>query len=298
MVSRVRRIFGVKKAGHCGTLDPFASGVLPICIGKATRVVRYMDAYDKEYRCTVRFGSYTDTQDREGKCIGGREPSDEELKNLRDLDFRPIRDLIDRLPGEIEQVPPMFSAVKIDGRPLYEYARKGIVIDRQARHIRVFSSTVHDVSAENGLTADFSVVCSKGTYIRTICEMIGEQSGFGAHAQELCRTRCGPFTLAESVSLDDLEAIKNRDELIGRLLSEDRALSHLMRINLSEEEAEHIRYGRQMDLALFEERLQEASHTANADHRICVYYNDTPLAVVFPDEKEERQILRIERMFS
>jgi tRNA pseudouridine55 synthase len=298
VVSRVRRIFGVKKAGHCGTLDPFASGVLPVCIGKATRVVRYMDSYDKEYRCTVRFGSYTDTQDREGRLIGGREPSAEEMTKLIEEDYRPIRDLILSLPGELEQVPPMYSAVKIDGRPLYEYARKGITVVRQARLIRVFSSTVHGVSSENGLTADFTVACSKGTYIRTLCEMLGEKSGFGAHAQELCRTRCGPFSLQEAYTLDDLESMRNREELMRSLLSESSALTRFKQIRLTEEEAEHVRHGRQMDLSLFEERLREAFGEEETDSRICVYFNEAPLAVVFPDEKDGRQILRIERMFS
>lgn len=298
MVSRVRRIFGVKKAGHCGTLDPFASGILPVCIGKATRVVRYMDSYDKEYRCTVRFGSYTDTQDREGRRIGGREPSDAEINRLIEEDYRSIRELITALPGELDQVPPMYSAVKIDGKPLYEYARKGITVERQTRHIHIYSSTVHAVSSQQGLTADFSVSCSKGTYIRTICEMLGEQSGFGAHAQELCRTRCGPFLLSTAYSLDDLEAVQSRDELISRLLPETSALAHLKQIPLTEEEAEHIRQGRQLDLTCFEDRIQEVSLAGQTDPRICVYFKGMPLAVVFPDEKEGRQILRIERVFS
>lgn len=111
MIGRIRKLLGVKKVGHCGTLDPFASGCLPVCVGKATRVVRYMDGYDKEYRCTVCFGSFTDTQDCEGKVIGGRNPSAEELSLMKANDFADIRKLFFDLPGDREQLPPMYLSL-------------------------------------------------------------------------------------------------------------------------------------------------------------------------------------------
>src|SRR5664280_2365060 len=126
VVGRIRKLLGVKKVGHCGTLDPFASGVLPVCVGKATRVVRYMDGYDKTYRCTAHFGASTDTQDREGKVTGGRMPQEDELERMKADDFAALRKLFSELDGDKDQMPPMYSAIKMAGRPLYEYARQGI----------------------------------------------------------------------------------------------------------------------------------------------------------------------------
>jgi len=202
-VARVRRAVGVRRVGHCGTLDPFAEGVLPVCVGRATGLVRYMEGYDKEYRVTVRFGSETDTQDVTGKRTGGREPSEGELDDLRAEDFRSIRSLAASLEGDRLQTPPMYSAVKVDGRPLYESARKGVEVERKPRSIRVHAVRVDSVTAEGGvLRAVLTIRCSKGTYIRTLCEDLGRAAGFGAHAETLLRTRCGPYGLDDAHSLE------------------------------------------------------------------------------------------------
>ncbi len=299
VVGKIRKLLCVKKVGHCGTLDPFASGVLPVCVGKATRVVRYMDGYDKAYRCTVQFGAFTDTQDREGKVIGGKMPSQQELEQMKSDDFSDLRRLFRELDGEKEQLPPMYSAIKMAGRPLYEYARKGITLERQTRKIRIYDSAVHDISAEGQLTADFSLSCSKGTYIRTICDELGEKTGFGAYADALQRTRCGPFSIDQSFSLEEIEQLFKEDRVSDFLLREDIAVEHMPRIEVSEEEASHIRLGRQLPLELFADRIPFAvlEDKGSAVH-YCAYFSGRLLAIVLPDEKEGHMILRIERMLA
>jgi tRNA pseudouridine55 synthase len=207
-VARVRRAVGVQRVGHCGTLDPFAEGVLPIVLGRATGLVRYMEGYDKEYRVTVRFGIETDTQDRTGTRTGGREPSPAELAEWRaDGDSR-LRTLVAGLVGERMQTPPMYSAVKVGGRPLYDLARQGIEIERTARRIRIHSAVIESVSGEDGvLRAVLLLRCTKGTYIRTLCVDLGRESGFGAHAEELSRTECGPFRIETAHTLEEIEEI-------------------------------------------------------------------------------------------
>jgi tRNA pseudouridine55 synthase len=295
----------VKKVGHCGTLDPFASGVLPVCVGTATRVVRYMDGYDKEYRCSVRFGAFTDTQDLEGKVIGGHNPSIVELHQMQKDDYSEIRSLLMEMQGDNDQLPPMYSAIKIGGRPLYEYARKGITIERQKRLIHIYSSKVHNITADDSISVDFSLSCSKGTYIRTICNELGEKTGFGAFAQSLQRTRCGPFSIRQAISLEQLEVWVRERKFSDFLLSENLAVAHLPRLEVSEDEAAHIRLGQKLPLDVFSDRLsllddvQESSFQQHTDKKLyCAYCNEKLIAVVYPDQSEERDILRIERMLA
>lgn len=284
---------GVKKVGHCGTLDPFASGVLPVCVGKATRVVRYMDGYDKTYRCTAHFGASTDTQDREGKVISGRMPSPEELDRMKADNYSLLRGLFARLDGEMEQMPPMYSAIKMGGRPLYEYARQGITLDRMARQIRIYDCKVHSITSDGILAADFSLSCSKGTYIRTICHELGRDSGFGAYADALIRTRCGPFMIEASFSLEEIERLISAGQISDFLLPEDLAVAQMPRLEVSDEEAAHIRLGRQMPLEPFLDRMNYPGSP-----RCCAYSDGQLIAIVLPDEKEGRKILRIERMLA
>ena len=310
----------MKKVGHCGTLDPFASGVLPVCVGKATRVVRYMDGYDKTYRCTAHFGASTDTQDREGKVIGGRMPSTEELGRIKADNYSLLRDLFEKLDGEMEQMPPMYSAIKMGGRPLYEYARQGITLERLTRKIRIYDCTLHSITSDGVLAADFSLSCSKGTYIRTICDELGRDSGFGAYADALMRTRCGPFSIETSFSLEEIERLITAGQISDFLLPEDIAVAQMPRLEVSDEEAAHIRLGQQLPLELFGDRMSipesfdhkkknandtdandtDANDTdANDTHlRYCAYFEGQLLAIVLPDEKEGRKILRIERMLA
>lgn len=253
VVARIRRIMNIRRVGHCGTLDPFADGVLPVLLGRATGVARYMESYSKSYRVTVRFGRFTDTQDRTGNPCGGRDPSDAELAAMQEDGYRSIREAVESLAGERLQTPPMYSAVKIDGRPLYAYARKGLEIERAARPVTVFRSLPLEIAVRDGmLEADVEIDCSKGTYIRTLCSDLGETTGFGAHAAALTRTACGPFRLEETVSLENLETIAASagdarwDALrtTGVLLPMESALRDMPALRIGFDDALHMIHGR------------------------------------------------------
>ena len=205
VVSRLRKLTGIRRIGHTGTLDPFADGLLPVCLGRATAAVQFMDGYDKTYRLGIEFGRATDTQDLTGTTVFDHQLTGEEQRHLIQTSFSALYDATSALPGDHLQLPPMYSAVKVDGRKLYEYARKGQEVERKARPIRINTATVEEVSLENGVfRAILKIGCSKGTYIRTIADDLGKILEFGAHAHSLTRLRCGPFSLDQATDLEQL----------------------------------------------------------------------------------------------
>lgn len=196
-VKIVRRLSGQKKVGHTGTLDPAVQGVLPICLGKATRVAEYLQNQAKTYEGTLTLGIATDTQDQDGTVIG--------RQAVRELPVDELADVFHRFTGEIEQTPPMYSAVKVRGRRLYELAREGKDIEREARKVRIYRLELVRVRAGDFPQIDFIVECSKGTYIRTLCVDIGRALGVPAHLSHLVRIQSGPFTREQCVTLTQLE---------------------------------------------------------------------------------------------
>ncbi len=193
IVGRVRRITGVRQVGHAGTLDPAASGVLPVAVGHATKLLPYIEDAGKTYVAMVRFGVVTDSADRDGRLLEQRDTSD--------LTFDAIENALVQFRGDIRQVPPMHSAIKVDGRKLYELARRGEHIDVPERAV-----TIHRLSLERWEppVATIVVDCSKGTYIRSLARDIGTAVGSGAMLANLVRTRVGDFSLATSIPIDDL----------------------------------------------------------------------------------------------
>lgn len=256
VVARVRRLLNVKKVGHCGTLDPFAQGVLPICIGRSTAAVQYMDQYDKRYRVEMVFGSQTDTQDRTGEVISTYDITLEDLTNLKNSDFASLKSAIKQFVGTQEQLPPMYSAIKVNGRPLYEYARKGIEIERKKRSITVYEATLIDASIENNLRATIDIHCSKGTYIRTICVDLGQIMNYGAYADSLYRTACGPFNIEDTISLEALEQLlsdvpENRLQFLREkniCKSVEFALSYMDKIVLNKSQVLRIIQGQKVNI--------------------------------------------------
>ncbi|MGL4451613.1 MAG: tRNA pseudouridine(55) synthase TruB [Sarcina sp.] len=193
VVARVRKIAKTKKVGHTGTLDPEASGVLPICIGRATKIIDYIMENKKVYRVSMKLGIVTDTYDLEGKVIRVADPSN--------ITEKEVLEIINTFRGDIMQVPPMFSALKKDGVRLYELARQGIEIEREARPVTIHSLENIKIELPN-ITMDVS--CSKGTYIRSLCYDIGEKLSVGAVMTSLVRIQNGPFMIEEAVNIDDL----------------------------------------------------------------------------------------------
>ena len=196
VVRQVRRLCNVRRVGHAGTLDPLATGVLPVAVGASTRLVEYMMAGDKIYQATMKLGSFTDTQDSEGETI--------EEKDWQHVDRAALDNALPAFIGEISQLPPMYSALKKDGKPLYQLARQGIVVERQLRSIRIDSLVIDDCSPP---LVTFTVSCSKGTYVRTLCHDIGQKLNCGAHMSALRRLRCGRFDTYVSHTLEELQSL-------------------------------------------------------------------------------------------
>ncbi|BAU27717.1 tRNA pseudouridine synthase B [Aneurinibacillus soli] len=198
-VMKMRRLARTKKVGHTGTLDPDVTGVLPICIGQATKVADYLHEAPKVYRAVMQIGTSTDTQDASGTVVETKpvEP------RLIEAD---IRGVVDRFIGEIEQVPPMYSAVKVDGKRLHELARAGQEVERKARRVTIYAIEIENIDtevAEPQIT--FTVTCSKGTYVRTLCVDIGAALGYPAHMVRLQRISSGPFRLEECCTFEQIE---------------------------------------------------------------------------------------------
>ena len=214
VVARVRKITKEKKVGHTGTLDPEAFGVLPICLGKATKIIDYMMENEKAYRVSFKLGIVTDTYDLEGKIIREKDASNVGKEEI----IRVISNFI----GNIKQVPPMYSALKQNGVKLYELARKGIEVKREARDITIYK--IENIDIQDEICMD--VYCSKGTYIRSLCFDIGEELAVGATMTKLCRIKNGNFTLENGLNIDDL----NEENVKQRIISIEEALCRFDKI--------------------------------------------------------------------
>lgn len=225
VLQRVKRLFMATKAGHTGNLDPFATGLLPICLGEATKFSHHLLDADKSYRAVLKLGTMTSTGDTEGEVIS--------TKATDHLAFSDVEKVVSAFQGEISQTPPMHSALKYQGRPLYTYARQGLDVARKPRMV-----TIHAIRLQKlrGDIAEIVVVCSKGTYIRVLAEDIGKDLGCGAHLVELERLSIAEFDLQNAYTLEQLTEM-TEDERDQCLLPVDALLAHLPEIDLDEERA-------------------------------------------------------------
>lgn len=221
---RAKRLLRALKAGHTGTLDPLATGLLPLCFGEATKFSQDLLEADKTYEATVRLGLKTATGDAEGEVIAERPVT---------CDIAALRAAMLRFAGEIEQVPPMHSALKKDGRPLYEYARAGQTVERAARRVTIHEITLLDCGLPQVPAFSMRVTCSKGTYIRTLAEDIGEALGCGAHLTGLRRTAVGDLSLEGAVTLEQIEQ-RSDEERPGMLAPVDALLQRCVAVTLDE----------------------------------------------------------------
>jgi tRNA pseudouridine55 synthase len=235
VVARVRRIVVEKKVGHAGTLDPAATGVLPVAIGNATRTIEYLAEADKTYIADVTFGVTTDSCDIEGRVTG--------VNDASHLDLALVEPAIHAFVGDQLQVPPMHSAIKVDGRPMYELARKGEVVDLPARSVTINSIAI---LGWNAPTVRIEVTCSKGTYIRSLARDIGERVGPGAYLSRLVRTRVGSFRLQDAMTLDRLAERMEAESWEQVALAPDCAMLGYDAIVLNEGEAADWHMGRRV----------------------------------------------------
>ena len=224
VVAKMRGILGQRKVGHTGTLDPAAEGVLPVCAGKGTRLCDMLTDHDKTYRATMLLGVVTDTQDTTGAIL--------EEKDASHLTEEEVREAIMSFVGDYDQIPPMYSALKVDGKKLYELAREGKVIERKARPV-----TIHEIVIESMNLPEvvMSVSCSKGTYIRTLCNDIGEKLAVGGCMKELLRTKVGRFVLEETLTLADLQKLKEEGRLEEAVFPLEAVFAELPEIRATEE---------------------------------------------------------------
>lgn len=238
-VLRVRRALGIRRVGHGGTLDPEVDGVLPLLIGRATRLAEYLLDRPKAYEGEVVFGVATDTQDQSGTVV-----AEEAVSLTPDA----VAAAMAQFQGEIEQVPPMHSAVKVGGVPLYKLARAGKTVERQARRV-----TIYELRLLGGdwtpphPRARFFVRCSKGTYVRTLCVDIGRALGVPAHMARLTRVQSGPYALADCVTLEQVEEAAAAGTVAALLRPMEEAVAHLPRVDVRVAEAKAVRHGRGID---------------------------------------------------
>lgn len=231
MVYEMRKVTGIKKIGHTGTLDPMATGVLPVCIGSATKMADMLTLSDKSYIAELVLGRTTDTQDADGKVLTECKVNCSEEE---------IRCAVNSFVGEIEQVPPMYSAIKQNGKKLYELARQGIEIERKPRKVTINSIDILEISGER---VKIDVSCSKGTYIRTLCEDIGKKLGAGAYMNTLRRTRTGQFTIEESHTLSEIKELKENGGIESIIIPADRMFEEYPSVTLNPKQVKSVTNG-------------------------------------------------------
>ncbi|OCG01540.1 tRNA pseudouridine(55) synthase TruB [Gilliamella sp. wkB112] len=234
-LQKVKRLFNAKKAGHTGALDPLATGMLPICFGEATKFSQYLLDSDKRYQVIAKLGERTDTSDADGQIISTK------TVTITESD---IQQALTHFRGDILQVPTMFSALKYQGKPLYEYARQGIVIEREARPITVYENQFLDFNTSNNQLS-LEIHCSKGTYIRTIIDDLGELLGCGAHVIYLRRLQVANYPIAKMLTLDALQAMPERDHV---LMPVDSPLQDYLTITLTQSQGKAILLGKTIEL--------------------------------------------------
>lgn len=228
VVAYFRRILKIKQIGHTGTLDPFAEGVLPICIGKSTKLIEYLPD-DKSYTAFVQFGKSTETYDTEGKIV---------FESDKKISKEEVEHALNNFKGEIEQLPPMYSAIKVNGKKLYEYAREGVEVEVKPRKVSIFKIELLDFDFENK-TAQVYIECSKGTYIRSIANDLGQVLGCGGYLYRLIRNKAGKFLVENSIKMEDFKTV---DDVKNNLINPIDMLN-LNIYELNEAECQKIQYG-------------------------------------------------------
>jgi tRNA pseudouridine55 synthase len=242
-VAKMRRLAKTKKVGHTGTLDPDVTGVLPICLGRATKIVEYLTASSKTYEAEVTIGFSTTTEDSSGEEV-------EKTSVNTPITKEEVEQVLHSMLGSIEQIPPMYSAVKVKGKKLYEYARAGIEVERPMRVITISELLlISDVNNDGNLTKfRFRVTCSKGTYVRTLAVMIGERLGYPAHMSHLIRTKSGEFDLADCLTFAEIEEAIEQGTLQDSLLTIGDALKDLPKLIIHDTLAEKVKNGAVLEL--------------------------------------------------
>lgn len=290
----VGSLLGTRKVGHLGTLDPFATGLLPVFVGKGLKFLRFCEGFDKGYSCKCIFGARTDTMDKTGEFTSVNYPSENELDSLASDDYKMIRDAFAKVQATKEQLPPAYSAKKIDGKKAYELARKGEMPDLKPSPVTIYSLDITDIQRpEKGLAVDFDCLCSKGTYIRTICSDLGDITGFGAYADSLRRTVNGQFNVKDAFTPGELEEmVKAQDFSFVRDASE--TISFLPEIKLDGKQAKDLKFGRKITFP----GIAASGSPEDAREYFRATYEGQLIAVVYPSFEDNAPVMRIERLYA
>ena len=281
VVAIVRRTIHMKKVGHTGTLDPDAEGVLPVCVGKATKLSDVIMDGRKSYRAMLRLGITTTTEDASGEVL--------ETKEVEYNEDR-IREVVASFIGKLEQVPPMYSAVKINGKKLYELAREGKEIQRKSRTIEVYDIRIRQFLPPDRVEID--VDCSKGTYIRTLCADIGKALGCGGHMAELLRTATGAFSLENAIKLDELKALAEQEKAEEALLTMEEALKDFPVVKVSEKSAKFLYNGGKIQERFFTEKPASSQE----GDIVVVYDHENNLVGLYEIKKDENYFIKPYKM--
>lgn len=277
VVAKLRGILRQKKIGHTGTLDPDATGVLPVCLGRATKVCDMLTDTDKCYETVFRLGVETDTQDMSGTILAEREPEGDEEK---------VREAILSYIGEYDQLPPMYSALKVNGQKLCDLARAGKEVERKTRRIRIIHIEILEMNLP---LVRIRVACSKGTYIRTLCHDIGQKLGCGAAVVELMRVKAGIFGMDQAITLAEVEELRDQGRIEEHLIPLEVMFEDLPRFTVKAEFDKALQNGNTLKLAWGEK-------TAHIDEACAVYFSDGRFAAVY-EWKEDIHMLKPRKMF-
>ncbi len=285
-------LLGTRKVGHLGTLDPFATGLLPVFVGKGLKFLRFCEGFDKGYSCKCIFGARTDSMDKTGEFISENYPTESDLDELSRTDYKTVRDAFLKVKAIKEQLPPAYSAKKIDGKKAYELARKGELPDLKPVPVTIYSLDITNIEVpKKGLAVDFDCLCSKGTYIRTICSDLGDITGYGAYAESLRRTINGQFSVKDAFTPDELQKmVEAGDFSFVRDASE--TITFLPEIKLDAKQTKDIMFGRKIAFP-FDAKPEDEER---------IYYRATSegklIAVVFPAVEKGELVMRIERLYA
>ncbi len=280
----VRRVLGTKKVGHTGTLDPEAAGVLPVCIGKGTKVVQYLTDKQKRYRATIKFGITTDTGDRYGSML--------ETRPAGRIDPDDLLEVLNCFKGRISQIPPIYSAIKLKGKKLYQYALEGEQVEIASREVEIFDISL--VAMEGADEAVMDICCSKGTYIRSLCRDIGEQIGCGAHMAQLIRTASTPYTIDKAHTLEEIEKAVREGKVDSIVDPIDSVFISYPAIWVKPSARNAVMNGN----LLYEQGIVggAAGVAAGEDIRIYLEQSFIGLGTVLFDETEQRKVIKIKNL--
>lgn len=277
VVAKLRGIVGQKKIGHTGTLDPDATGVLPVCLGKATKLCDLLTDKNKTYEAVLLLGKTTDTQDITGEVL--------EEKSTEALTEEKVREAIEGFIGDYEQIPPMYSALKVNGKKLYELAREGKVIERKARPVKILDIQILEIDLPK---VRMEVSCSKGTYIRTLCHDIGEKLGCGGCMESLIRTRVSTFRIEDAKTLDEIETLKQEGKLAELLVPIDAMFPFYPKITVKDDWKAFAKNGNPLDLKMLKEACGQDEET-----QVCLYDESGKFIAIYQWKEKKYHIVKM-----